>query len=206
MADNPNTIRQFSGLPMQALIGGPLKAAADANAMVSREQTAFLLSTCFVKESVNSAKLIPKMIRFKLERAVLNPDGTQSKTPATMEFSIPFMVLLPLSSLAIEKLEVSFAMEIKSTREQANETQDKRKKTSNQSVKKKQMNDAVVNTELHGTLSSKSSSNSSTVAQYEIKLEAGQLPLPLGVKTILDIFSQNIAPLPAEKPAISKPD
>jgi len=44
--------QQFSGLPMDALIGGPLNAAARANAAMALTQTKFMLDTCFVKESV----------------------------------------------------------------------------------------------------------------------------------------------------------
>jgi len=39
--------QEFSGLPMEALIGGPLNAAAKANAAMAVTQTNFLLSTCF---------------------------------------------------------------------------------------------------------------------------------------------------------------
>ena len=38
---------QFTGLPMKDLIGGPLSAAAEANNMMSVNQTRFLLATAF---------------------------------------------------------------------------------------------------------------------------------------------------------------
>lgn len=44
--------QQFSGLPMEDLIGAPLNAAAKANAAMALAQTKFMLDTCFVK-SVN---------------------------------------------------------------------------------------------------------------------------------------------------------
>jgi hypothetical protein len=46
--------QQFSGLPMEALIGGPLNAAANANAAMAVTQTKFLLDTCFVKTAVKA--------------------------------------------------------------------------------------------------------------------------------------------------------
>ena len=39
--------QQFSGLPIKALIGAPLLAAAEANSKMALSQTQFLLSTCF---------------------------------------------------------------------------------------------------------------------------------------------------------------
>jgi hypothetical protein len=44
--------QEFSGLPMEALIGGPLNAAAKANAAMAITQTKFLLDTCFIKTEV----------------------------------------------------------------------------------------------------------------------------------------------------------
>ncbi len=44
--------QEFSGLPMDALIGGPLNAAARANAAMALTQTQFMLDTCFAKTPV----------------------------------------------------------------------------------------------------------------------------------------------------------
>ena len=43
--------QQFSGLPLEDLIGGPLSAAAKANNAMALTQTNFLLETCFFKEA-----------------------------------------------------------------------------------------------------------------------------------------------------------
>ncbi|MFK7797923.1 MAG: DUF2589 domain-containing protein [Aureispira sp.] len=43
---------QFSGISMDALIGGPLNAAAEANAKMALTQTKFLLDTCFQKVKI----------------------------------------------------------------------------------------------------------------------------------------------------------
>lgn len=42
--------QQFSGLPMESLIGGPLNAAAKANSAMALTQTMFMLDTCFKKK------------------------------------------------------------------------------------------------------------------------------------------------------------
>ncbi len=41
--------QQFSGLPIEDLFGGPLNAAAKANASMALTQTKFLLDTCLSK-------------------------------------------------------------------------------------------------------------------------------------------------------------
>ena len=67
---------QFTGLPMQDLIGAPLRAAADANAMMAVTQTQFLLNTAFARTTDATTKLdtyAPIMIQMTLTRGVLVP-------------------------------------------------------------------------------------------------------------------------------------
>lgn len=45
--------QQFSGLPMESLIGGPLNAAAKANSAMALTQTMFMLDTCFKKKNIS---------------------------------------------------------------------------------------------------------------------------------------------------------
>ena len=188
---------QFSGLPMKALIGGPLKAATDANGMISRAQTQFIINSCFEKVDNESTNLRPIMIKFQLERQVVNADGTLNNKPASMDFSVPLMALMPLNSLAIETLKISFEMEVKSSREFTKETSLDRKMRSTGRGINSPHQPHEFDTELHGTLAkkSKNSGNESSGANYEVTLTAGQLPLPKGITSILDIFNKNIAPL-----------
>lgn len=48
--------QQFSGLPMESLIGGPLNAAAKANSAMALTQTMFMLDTCFKKRILVGAE------------------------------------------------------------------------------------------------------------------------------------------------------
>lgn len=191
---------QFSGLPMKALIGAPLKAATDANAMIAQSQTQFIIANCFEKASEESDDLRPVMIKFQLERQVLSSQGTPSSTPIKMDFAIPLMTLIPINSLAIETLKISFQMEVKSSREFTKETSSERKQRSTSKGMTNAYKAHEFDTELHGTLSSKAkdSANASAGANYEVSLTAGQLPLPKGMTAILDIFTKNLAPLPSK--------
>ncbi len=196
-SDKSFTAQNFSSLPLKALIGAPLKATADANAMVAQAQTNFLLSTCFEKQDNDSKVLKPIMVHFRLERKVLGPDGTLKKKPVEMVFSIPLMSLIPINSLAVESLKVSFEMEVKSSIEISKETAEDSKKNVEDGLSGAYKSHQFT-TEMYGTLNSASSEKSKSVARYEIDLTAGQLPLPKGVTTILDIFIKNMAPIPTE--------
>ncbi|GLQ73451.1 DUF2589 domain-containing protein, partial [Vibrio penaeicida] len=196
---NSNIASQFSGLPMKALIGAPLKAATDANAMIANAQTQFLLSTCFKRDKDNDEQLEPIMVNFTLSRSTIDQNGLMSEEPLKMDISIPLMTLIPLNSLALEKLTVAFSMEVKSSREIKNEKATERKRTD----KRKNTSDHETETELHGTLAQSNQKADQQIgsahASYEIMLEAGQLPLPNGITTILELFSKNITPIPTKK-------
>lgn len=217
-----NIASQFSGLPMKALIGAPLKAATDANAMIANAQTQFLLNTCFEKSTDDNNQLVPTMVNFTLSRSVIDKDGAISQSPIKMDISIPLMTLIPINSLAIEKLKVSFNMEVKSSREiKKKDTQNestsatKKRRVSQQGRKQRSSRSNKSDehttqstqahdfeTELHGSLakSAQAEQQSSTAhASYEVTLEAGQLPLPNGITTILEIFSKNMMPLPSKQ-------
>ena len=192
---------QFSGLPMKALIGAPLKAAVDANSMMAQSQTQFILNNCFEKTDSDSSNIQPIMIQFQVERGILNSNGQLSNEKARIEFSVPLLSLIPISSLAIETLKIDFRVEIKSSREFKKETSTDRKKRSTEKGLDNSYKAHDFDTELHGTLGTKSDdrSSSKTGANYEVTLTAGQLPLPTGLTSILDIFSKNISPIPSKQ-------
>ncbi len=51
--------QQFTGLPMEDLIGGPLNASAKANAAMALTQTKFLLETCFNRSDEKAVQNSP---------------------------------------------------------------------------------------------------------------------------------------------------
>ena len=91
--------QQFSGLPMDSLIGGPLNAAATANGTMAVNQVKFMLDSCFIKKvtpgtttgtgtaAVTTPAITnydPIMINMSLTRQVITPVGvTAAKTYAT---------------------------------------------------------------------------------------------------------------------------
>lgn len=201
MADTPNKSQvasEFGGLPMKSLIGAPLKAAADANAMLARSQTQFILSNCFEKKE--DGKLKPIMIEFDIERSVINADGTPAAEKASISFTVPLLTLVPINTLAVDELDVSFEMEVKSSREYDHQTADQEKDSAKGDYASPYNADKF-SCELHGTLSSSKNTKGANRANahYEIKMHAGQSPLPIGLTTIIDAFTKNIAPIQLKK-------
>lgn len=190
--------QQFSGLPIKSLISAPLLAGAEANSKMAKTQTEFLLDTCFELIDTNYK---PIMINMTLTRSVINVDGTAGD-PIETKFELPLMTIMPLNSLAVDDISVKFEMEVKSSF-----SNDKDSSSSTDTEKKGAFKASVgygcFSAEVSGSVSSSSKSASSekshyeksNSAKYEINAHAGQLPLPEGVTTIIQAFSQSIAPI-----------
>jgi len=248
--------QQFSGLPMEGLIGGPLNAAANANAAMAMTQTKFMLDTCFTRYVVPAAPAIPGvagdptatppvlpvigtpampeydqykpiMVTMSLTRSVITPgapgmpanpgDPTATPpvpatpaspaTPAIIQsfdtvFELPLLTIVPLNSLAVETVDVNFEMEVKSSfsEEQTDKTE---KAVSAAASFEAKVGYGPFSASVKGSASydSKDSSEHNThyqksnSAKYTVNVHAGQLPLPEGVKTIIDAFAKSIQPL-----------
>ena len=193
--------QQFSGLPIKSLIAAPLDAATNANAMMARTQTQFMLSTCF-EEDANTGNLAPIMIKFTASRSVIDANGNVMPKTADIQFELPLLTIIPLNSLAVDDVKVHFEMEVKSSQSKDNETSSEQETAAKGSFKAK-YNAGLFSVSVSGSVSSTSKNTSSSKehyeasnqAKYEIDVHAGQLPLPKGVTTIIDTFTKNIAPI-----------
>lgn len=192
--------KQFSGLPMKELIGAPLVAAAQANNMMAVTQTKFLLETCFSLKKQGEKEIYkPIMINMTLTRPVINADGSAAE-PIETDFNLPLLTIIPLNSLAVDEVSVMFEMEVKSSFSTNKSTDSAKNNKDDHSISRK-IGDSNVSTELTGVVAASEKSNDSSSfkksnsAKYEITAHAGQIPLPIGVLTIIETFSKSITPI-----------
>lgn len=202
---------QFTGLPMKDLIGGPLLAAANANGMMAVNQTRFLLDTCFAYDDATKT-YTPVMIKMTLTRSALLPgDPTQTPSepkivPVTTTFDLPLLTIIPLNSLAVDNVDISFDMEVKSSFSEATNESTEKKLAAESSFSAK-IGYGIFSAEIKGSVRSDNTFKSSHDAHYEksnsahynVKVHAGQLPLPQGVTTIIQAFSNAITPIEMPK-------
>ena len=212
--------QQFSGLPMDSLIGGPLNAAANANAAMAMTQTKFMLDTCFKKVTNESdgngptTTYEPILIDMKLTRGVITPAGPDSDAPEgepsektdiqplVTAFKLPLLTIVPINSLGVDNVDVQFEMEVKSSfsEEQSRQTENAIQASAEWEVK---AGWGPVSASVKGSASydHKDSSTHNThyeksnAAKYTVQVHAGQLPVPKGVNTIIEAFSKSIEPI-----------
>ena len=242
--------QEFSGLPMDSLIGGPLNAAAKANAAMALTQTKFMLDTCFtllpvaeVKESAGVAEVkdatgnittpgvsahpamkaydnySPIMIVMSLTRGVITPGvavtddkGVTTTTATTIQtlttqFNLPLLTIIPLNSLAVSTVDITFEMEVNSSFDER-QTDTKESESKGEGSFEAKVVWGPISVTIRGSASydSKDSSTHDThyqksnSAKYTVNVTAGQLPLPKGVNTIIEAFTQSISPITLEAP------
>lgn len=252
--------QQFSGLPMDSLIGGPLNAAASANGTMAANQVKFMLDTCFTKVVVPAVAANPTatppvaaqneytnyspiMINMSLTRQVITPvSASASKayadavhiaavanaaTPApnprvtptipepkadiqniTTAFNLPLLTIIPLNSLAVQTVNINFEMEVKSSYGEDHSNESSKSMAAEASFEAK-INYGIFSASVKGSASTKSEDKTSESSHYEksnsakytVAVTAGQIPLPGGVKTIIDAFSGAIMPVTLPVPA-----
>jgi hypothetical protein len=208
--------QQFTGLPMKALIGGPLNAAAEANAMMAVTQTKFMLDTCFIapKKSKDGTTgentLTPILVTMQIKRGVIDDNVEKGQPPeitsVTTEFDIPLLTLIPLNSLGVTDVNITFDMEVKSsyTSETSSSTSSS---LSEQGSFEAKFGWGPFSVEVKGSVSHDEKSTSSQSASYKksnsakytVDVTAGQLPLPDGVTTIIQAFTNSISPIEVGK-------
>lgn len=181
-----------SELNIESIISAPLVAASKANVVMVTGQTRFLLENCFTKNSTTNT-YEPVMIDMLMVKGVVDPTKQPEEEghfkKVEMNFSIPLLCLVPINSIAIDKVTVDFDMEITSV---TSSTTDPEK---NSVIEKK--------AQLNGKISSKHSdktdngqNRSQSTSRLMVNINAGPLPLPVGVLTIIDLYTKAIQPYP----------
>ena len=184
---------EFRGATITNLIGQPIVAIVKANEMMATEQVKLMMKICFsrVRDVYE-----PVMIPMSLRRGVIEPgDNGDSVSVRQIEtkFQVPLITLLPITSLAIEDVDIEFDMDVYSQYEIEEEE--------NEDLFGNEKISSDKSYELAGSIKyeSQNKTKSSEVvggwaAPVSVSISAGNLPLPLGVSTIVQAYSQSIYP------------
>lgn len=214
MADRPliSIAEQFTGLPMRDLIGAPLMAAAEANSAMAFTQTRFLIDTAFRRVTVGDITTYePILITLSISRTVVSPppDGAAPTdagaiTSETTKFDLPLLTILPLNSLGVDEVDITFHMEVKSSFSETTDEMSEQEFGAGGTFAAK-AGYGPFSAEVTGSVSYNSSSSQSrgthyeksNSAEYDVHVHAGQLQLPPGVTTIIQAYTNAITPVPA---------
>ena len=187
---------QFGGLPMDQLIGGPLKAACDSQVQLAKATADFIQNVGLETDSNGVMKA--RTVDFTYSKPV--NDGAGGYTEATNQLDVPILAILNTPSLQVKEVEVDFTMEVKSS---TSEKSSRDYEAAMDTHVKAGWGPVSVDVKIHGSISAKSENtrSSDTSATYPVKVIARAAGMPEGLKRCLDIVQSAIAEKPQAAPA-----
>lgn len=153
-----------------SLISAPLTAVSKANMSMLSSQTQFILNHCFKMEN---GVYQPIMVSMTISRK-------DKQGEAVLEFQVPLLSLLPLNSLAVENAKLNFSLDIT---------------TASSCVSDNDSSDAEeTETILSGRIVHEKKTSENTSAHMKLELNANTIPIPNGMKTLIELYSKAILP------------
>lgn len=176
-----------SELNIESIISAPLVAASKANVVMVTGQTRFLLEYCFKENENNTHE--PVMIQMLITKGIVDSskaeDDPERIKMVELVFTIPLLCLVPMNSLAIDKVSLDFDLEITSVTS--------KEKDDGINDKKAQLNGKIGNNQSNNSNDKSQYKNQST-SHLKVSINAGPLPLPVGVLAVLDLYTKTIQP------------
>jgi len=191
---------QFGGLPMDQLIGGPLKAACDSQVQLAKATADFIQNVGLETDANGVMKA--RTVDFTYTKPV--NDGTGGYTEVTNQLDVPILAILNTPSLQVKEVEVDFTMEVKSS---TSEKSSRDYEAAMDTHVKAGWGPVSVDVKIHGSISAKSENvrSSDNSAKYNVKVIARDDGMPEGLKRCLDIVQSAIAEKPQSAPPANPP-
>lgn len=176
----------FKGLPMRELISAPLIAAAEAQQELASTAWDFYQRIAFDKKAGDTGSGKTRILEFEVERPI-EQNGTM--TMMKQKIQAPFIGLVPIPSLLIDRIDVDFQMEVTTT-----ETE---KSNMSSEVSTNISSGWFVKAEISGKVSTSRENTRSTnqTAKYQVHVTASQQHQTEGLSKLMDIMASCIEPI-----------
>jgi hypothetical protein len=205
MADElVNMSEQFKGLPMADLIGGPLKAASDAQVQLAKSVVDFINTVGFDTKVDDQGNVQgPGAVR-TVNFAYSRQAGAGDKED--VEINVPMLAIVQIPNLMIDTVDVNFDMEVKSSFKHEDSNDSSAKLAADLKFGWGVFSGTV---HIEGSIASHQANTrtSDNSAKYHVEVHAKQAGTPEGLARVLDMMNQSITPVvkkdpePAPKPA-----
>ena len=180
-----NVTDKFKGLPMRELIAAPLIAAAEAQQELAATAWNFYKQIAFDDDGKTA-----RVLEFDIKRPI-QQDGVMTTMPQSVK--APFIGLVPIPSLLIDRVDVDFQMEVTDTSNV--------KSTINAKVETKVSGKSwLISAEISGkvTTARENTRMTNQTAKYQIHVTASQQPQTEGLSKLMDIMASCIEPITNE--------
>ena len=182
---------QFGGLPMEQLIGGPLKAACNAQTLLAKASSDFIKDVGLNDDG--KGNLSARTVDFGFTKPV--QDAAGNTTMEKVDLQVPLLAIINTPALSVKEAEVRFTMEVKSSTSSKQTSDSKADLTA-----KAKYNAGLFSCEVtvHGSVAnhSENTRSSDNSAKYDGKGVARDDGPPEGLSRVLDMLNDAIAPTP----------
>ena len=187
---------QFGGLPMDQLIGWPLKAACSAQTLLAKASSDFIKDVGLNDDG--KGNLSARTGDFGFNTPVQAADGTT--TMEKVDLQVPLLAIINTPSLSVKEAEVRFTMEVKSSTSAKTTSDTKAELTAHAKYNAGLFSCDVT---VHGSVAnhSENSRKSDNSAKYDVKVVARDDGPPEGLMKVLDMLNDAIAPTQGVAPA-----
>jgi len=180
---------QFGGLPMEQLIGGPLKAACNAQTLLAKASSDFIKDVGLNDDG--KGNLSARTVDFGFNKPVQDAAGNTKMEKVDLQ--VPLLAIINTPALSVKEAEVRFTMEVKSSTSSKTTSDSKADLTA-----KAKYNAGLFSCEVtvHGSVAnhSENSRSSDNSAKYDVKVVARDDGPPEGLMKVLDMLNDAIAP------------
>ena len=185
-----NMSSQFGGLPMDQLIGGPLKAACSAQTLLAKASTDFIKDVG-LDTTGTTGVMSARTVDFSFNKPVQGADGTTSMEKVDLQ--VPLLAIVNTPSLSVKEVDVNFTMEVKSSTSSKTTSDTKAELTAHAKYNAGLFSCDVT---IHGSVAnhSENSRKSDNSAKYDVKVIARDDGPPEGLMKVLDMLNYAIAP------------
>lgn len=184
-----NIKNHFSGLPMESLIGAPLKAACDSQVMLARSTVDFIRDVGFDGDKTRTADFSYTRHR------VVGKDvaGNDIFGDERVGLEVPVLAIVNIPSLMIDDVNITFDMEVKSSETSKSEESKEGKFSAKTKVG---WGPFSATASISGSVSShkENTRSSDNSAKYHVSVNAKQGGTPEGLLRVLDIIAESVAP------------
>lgn len=181
---------QFSGLDMAALIGGPLRAACEAQTMLARSTLEFIQDVGLEPADGNGVRKV-RTANFSFDRTADGVNGQMGSEK--VEMNVPLLAIVNVPALSIDTVDVTFDMEVKSSTSSESSSDKNGELEANAGLK---IGPFSMNVKIKGSIAchEKNTRSSDNSAKYHVQMHASQQKTPEGLMRMLDIISSAVAP------------
>lgn len=198
----PSAVRELRQIPFGYLIGAPMKAAIEAQALAAKTTVEFIEKVGFKEKSAEETSLFGDLTTDADTGDVRNVTFSYKRTQADgtlkdVTLSVPILSIVPIPYIRIDDMTIDFTAKLT---DQIEQTQKSDFNVSAQTAGKFKSWWSPVSMEFRTSMSYATSraSASKFVREYtmQIKVKAVQDDMPAGLERVLDILEQTIKETP----------